>query len=149
MNRVVRFHQTGGPEVLRLEEVPVPEPRPGEVLIRTRALGLNRAESMFRLGQYGIDPVFPSGIGYEAAGVVDALGDGVSGLRVGDAVSVVPSFTMGDYPMHGGRSSPPPTRSSPTPRACPSRKRPRCGCSSSPPTAAWSTSPGSATATPS
>ncbi|MFE7707783.1 zinc-dependent alcohol dehydrogenase family protein [Streptomyces sp. NPDC057486] len=101
MNRAVRFHETGGPDVLRLEEVPVPAPGPGEVLIRTRALGLNRAESMFRLGQYGIDPVFPSGIGYEAAGVIEALGDGVSGLSVGEAVSVVPSFAMTDYPMHG------------------------------------------------
>lgn len=101
MHRVVRFHQTGGPEVLHLEEAPVPEPGPGEVLIRTRALGLNRAESMFRLGQYGTDPVFPSGIGYEAAGVVEALGDGVRGLSVGEAVSVVPSFTMTDYGVHG------------------------------------------------
>ncbi|MEU5644229.1 alcohol dehydrogenase catalytic domain-containing protein [Streptomyces milbemycinicus] len=101
MNRAVRFHQTGGPEVLRLEEVPDPVPGRGEVLIRTSALGLNRAESMFRLGQYGIDPVFPSGLGYEAAGVIEAVGDGVTGFRVGQAVSVVPSFTMPDYPMHG------------------------------------------------
>ncbi|MEV7085461.1 zinc-dependent alcohol dehydrogenase family protein [Streptomyces sp. NPDC093085] len=101
MNRAVRFHQTGGPEVLRLEEVPLPVPGPGEVLIRTRALGLNRAESMFRLGQYGTDPVFPSGVGYEAAGVVEALGDGVSGVGVGDAVSVVPAFSMTEYPVHG------------------------------------------------
>ncbi|MGO4748496.1 zinc-dependent alcohol dehydrogenase family protein, partial [Streptomyces sp. 2MCAF27] len=101
MNRAVRFHQTGGPEVLRLEEVPDPVPGRGEVLIRTAALGLNRAESMFRLGQYGIDPVFPSGLGYEAAGVIEAVGDGVTGFRVGQAVSVVPSFTMTDYPMHG------------------------------------------------
>ncbi|MEU0306450.1 zinc-dependent alcohol dehydrogenase family protein [Streptomyces cyaneofuscatus] len=101
MNRVVRFHQTGGPEVLHLEEAPVPEPGSGEVLIRTRALGLNRAESMFRLGQYGTDPVFPSGIGYEAAGAVEALGDGVHDLSVGEAVSVVPSFAMTDYGVHG------------------------------------------------
>ncbi|MFB7511102.1 alcohol dehydrogenase catalytic domain-containing protein, partial [Streptomyces broussonetiae] len=67
----------------------------------TRALGLNRAESMFRLGEYGTDPVFPSGLGHEAAGVVGAVGTGVTGLRVGDAVSVVPSFTMTDYPVHG------------------------------------------------
>lgn len=101
MNRAVRFDETGGPDVLRLEEVPLPQPGPGEVMIRTRALGLNRAESMFRLGQYGTYPVFPSGIGYEAAGVVEALGEGVHGLSVGDAVSVVPSFTMNDYPVHG------------------------------------------------
>jgi NADPH:quinone reductase-like Zn-dependent oxidoreductase len=101
MNRVVRFHETGGPEVLRLEEVPVPSPGPGEVLIRTRALGLNRAESMFRRGQYGYDPVFPSGLGYEASGEVEAVGAGVTGLAVGDAVSVVPSFKMTDYTVHG------------------------------------------------
>ncbi|MFC9425668.1 zinc-dependent alcohol dehydrogenase family protein [Streptomyces sp. NPDC056987] len=101
MSRTVRFHRTGGPEVLRLEEVPDPVPTGEEVLIRTRALGLNRAESMFRLGRYGIDPVLPSGLGYEAAGVVEALGPGVTGLHVGDAVSVVPSFTMTDYPVHG------------------------------------------------
>ncbi|MFK0109973.1 zinc-dependent alcohol dehydrogenase family protein [Streptomyces sp. NPDC091217] len=101
MSRTVRFHETGGPEVLRLEEIPDPVPAPGEVLIRTRALGLNRAESMFRLGEYGIDPVFPSGLGYEAAGVVEAVGAGVTGFQVGDAVSVVPSFAMTDYPVHG------------------------------------------------
>lgn len=101
MNRVVRFHETGGPEVLQLEESPLPQPGPGEVLIRTRALGLNRAESMFRLGRYGVDPVFPSGIGYEAAGVVEALGAGVTSLAVGDAVSVVPSFAMTEYGVHG------------------------------------------------
>lgn len=101
MSRVVRFERTGGPEVLRLAEVPDPVPGPGEVLIRTRALGLNRAESMFRLGQYGIDPIFPAGLGYEAAGQIAALGPGVTGLTVGAAVSVVPSFTMTDYPVHG------------------------------------------------
>ncbi|MFJ8108347.1 zinc-dependent alcohol dehydrogenase family protein [Streptomyces sp. NPDC096132] len=101
MSRAVRFHETGGPDVLHLEEIPDPEPVPGEVLIRTRALGLNRAESMFRLGEYGIDPVFPSGLGYEAAGVIEAVGTGVTDFRVGDAVSVVPSFTMTDYPVHG------------------------------------------------
>ncbi|MFI7388056.1 zinc-dependent alcohol dehydrogenase family protein [Streptomyces sp. NPDC049813] len=101
MNRVVRFHEIGGPDVLRLDEVPVPQPGPGEVLIRTRALGLNRAESMFRLGQYGTAPVLPASIGYEAAGVIEALGEGVHGLTVGEAVSVVPSFTMNDYPVHG------------------------------------------------
>ncbi|WP_059010716.1 zinc-dependent alcohol dehydrogenase family protein [Streptomyces specialis] len=101
MNRVVRFHRTGGPEVLSLEDVPVPAPAPDEVLLRTRALGLNRAESMFRRGQYGIDPVFPSGIGYEAAGEVEAVGDNVTGLAPGDAVSVVPAFPMTEYPVHG------------------------------------------------
>ncbi|MFF4503730.1 alcohol dehydrogenase catalytic domain-containing protein [Streptomyces sp. NPDC001401] len=101
MSRAVRFHEVGGPEVLRREEIPDPAPAPGELLIRTRALGLNRAESMPRRGEYGIDPVFPSGVGYEAARVIESVGAGVTGFGVGDAVSVVPSFTMTDYPMHG------------------------------------------------
>lgn len=101
MNRIVRFHETGGPEVLQIEDVPVPQPGPGEILLRTRALGLNRAEAMFRSGEYVIDAVFPAGNGYEAAGNVEALGEGVSGLSIGEAVSVVPSFTLVDYPVHG------------------------------------------------
>ncbi|MFI5754987.1 zinc-dependent alcohol dehydrogenase family protein [Streptomyces sp. NPDC051569] len=101
MNRAVRFHETGGPEVLRVEDVPVPVPAEGEVLIRTRALGLNRAESMFRGGEYGVDPVFPSGIGYEASGEIEAVGPGVTGFATGDAVSVVPAFMMTDYVVHG------------------------------------------------
>lgn len=101
MNRIVRFHETGGPEVLKLEDAPIPQPRPGEVLLRTRALGLNRAEAMFRSGEYVIDPVFPASNGYEAAGTVEALGEGVKELSIGEAVSVVPSFTLVDYPVHG------------------------------------------------
>jgi len=97
----VRFDRIGGPEVLRLEEVKVPAPGKGEVRIRARALGLNRAEVMFRTRTYVYDPIFPSGIGYEVAGEVEALGPQVEGLAVGDAVSVVPSFTMTDYPVHG------------------------------------------------
>lgn len=101
MSRSVRFRRTGGPEVLRLERVPDPVPGPGEVLIRTRALGLNRAESMFRLGQYGVHPVLPSGIGYEAAGLVEAVGADVGGLAAGTAVSVIPTFSMTEYGVHG------------------------------------------------
>ena len=52
MSRIVRFHQTGGPEVLRIDEVEVRAPKAGEVRIAVKALGLNRTESMFRLGQY-------------------------------------------------------------------------------------------------
>ena len=101
MSRQVRFHQTGPPEVLRLDQVEVPYPAKGEVRIRTRALGLNRAEALFRAGRYAFDPVLPSGIGYEAAGEVDAVGPDVAHLAVGDAVSVVPAFAMTDYGVHG------------------------------------------------
>ena len=101
MSRIVRFHQTGGPEVLQLEEVPEPKPGAGEILIHARAWGLNRADVLFRQGQYSVKPVLPSGLGYEAAGVIAAVGDEVGGFRIGQAVSVLPAFNLLDYPMHG------------------------------------------------
>ncbi len=101
MARVVRFHETGGPEVLRIEDVEVPPPGKGEVQIRIHALGLNRAESMFRSGQYLEDPKLPARLGYEAAGTVAATGPGVQGFQVGDAVSTIPSFSLNAYGLYG------------------------------------------------
>lgn len=101
MPRTIRFHETGGPEVLKIEEVPVPEPGAGEVRIRVRAIGLNRAESMFRSGNYVVQPVFPAGLGYEASGTIEALGEGVSGFEVGEPVSVIPAFAFNDYGLYG------------------------------------------------
>ena len=101
MARIVRFHQTGGPEVLKIEQVEVPSPGPGEVRIAVKALGLNRAEVMFRSGQYLEKPTFPARLGYEAAGTVAALGQGVQGLKVGDAVSTVPAFSQNQYGVYG------------------------------------------------
>lgn len=101
MPRIVRFHETGGPEVLRLDDVEMPEPGPAEVVIQARSLGLNRAESMFRQGQYLQDPVLPAKIGYEVAGTVRAVGADVTHVQPGAAVSVVPAFGMNDYGMHG------------------------------------------------
>lgn len=100
MPRTVRFHETGGPDVLHVEDVDVREPAAGEVRIRAHALGVNRAEAMFRAGQYLQDPVFPAGIGYESAGEVESVGEGVD-VTVGARVAVVPAFTMNDYPQHG------------------------------------------------
>ncbi len=82
----IRVHENGGPEVLRWEEVPVPEPGPGEVRLRHRAIGLNFVEIYFRMGLYPA-PHLPYVPGTEAAGVVEALGPGVSELRVGDRVA--------------------------------------------------------------
>jgi NADPH:quinone reductase-like Zn-dependent oxidoreductase len=101
MTRVVRFHQTGGPEMLRIEDEPLPEPGPDEVRIRVEAIGLNRAEALFRAGRYLETPQLPARIGYEAAGTLDAVGAGVAGLRAGDAVSVIPSFSMSRYGTYG------------------------------------------------
>lgn len=101
MTRVVRFHEFGGPEVLRLEDVDMRAPGAGEVRIRVRALGLNRAEALMRAGTYIETPNLPSGLGLEAAGLVEAVGDGVEGLAPGDAVSVVPPISMARYPAYG------------------------------------------------
>jgi NADPH:quinone reductase-like Zn-dependent oxidoreductase len=101
MARVVRFHELGGPEVLRVEEVEVRSPAKGEVQISIKALGLNRAEAMFRRGQYLEAPRFPARLGYEAAGTVAAVGAGAQGFKVGDAVSTIPSFSLNDYGLYG------------------------------------------------
>jgi NADPH:quinone reductase-like Zn-dependent oxidoreductase len=103
----VRFHEVGGPEVLRVEEVEVPPPGPGEVQIRIHALGLNRAEAMFRSGQYLEEPKLPARLGYEAAGTIAALGPGVGGFRVGDAVSTIPSFSLNTYGLYGDLANAP------------------------------------------
>ncbi|GCB43407.1 zinc-dependent alcohol dehydrogenase family protein [Streptomyces sp. NL15-2K] len=105
MVRTVRFHELGGPEVLRLEDVETGDPGPGELLIRVDAIGLNRAEALFRGGQY-IEPVkdFPARLGAEAAGVVEALGARETGFEAGQAVSVVPAFSMNDYGVYAERA---------------------------------------------
>ncbi|MGE7473439.1 zinc-dependent alcohol dehydrogenase family protein [Bosea sp. NPDC003192] len=101
MARTIRFHRQGGPEVLTIEDVDIPPPGPGEVSIRTRALGLNRAEALFRSGTYIEQARFPSGIGLEAAGLIESVGAGVDGLSPGDAVSLVPPRSMLSWPVHG------------------------------------------------
>ncbi|WP_027576289.1 zinc-dependent alcohol dehydrogenase family protein [Bradyrhizobium sp. WSM1743] len=100
MARAVRFHHHGGPEVLRIESVDVPPPATGEVQIRVKALGLNRAEALLRRGTYIESATFPSGLGLEAAGVVEAVGDDVTGFVPGDIVSIVPPLSMVRWPAY-------------------------------------------------
>ncbi|GAA2169032.1 zinc-dependent alcohol dehydrogenase family protein [Actinomadura napierensis] len=101
MTRTVRFHEVGGPEVLRLEDAEPGEPGPGELLIDIEAIGLNRAEALFRAGTY-IEPVkaFPARLGAEASGVVRAAGPGATGFPAGRPVSVIPAFSMNDYGVY-------------------------------------------------
>jgi len=101
MPKIVRFYETGAAEVLRIEELPLAEPGEGEVRLAVEAIGLNRAEVMFRQGKYLENPEPPSRLGYEAAGIVDAVGPGASGIRIGDRVSTIPSFSMGTYGVYG------------------------------------------------
>lgn len=101
MPKVIRFHEPGGPEVLKIEEVPTPRPGKGEVRLKVEAVGLNRAESMFFHGRYLEQPKFPSLLGYEAAGVVEAVGPGVDSDWVGKRAAVIPSFSMNSYGLLG------------------------------------------------
>lgn len=100
MARTIRFHRTGGPEVLRIEEVAVREPGPGEVRIRVDAVGLNRAEVNFRRGTYLEHPRLPAGLGSEAAGEVLRTGPDVERWEPGDLVCVIPAFSQNDYPVY-------------------------------------------------
>jgi NADPH:quinone reductase-like Zn-dependent oxidoreductase len=101
VSRTVKFAKAGGPEVLEFIETKVADPGPHEVRIKVKAIGLNRAESMWRNDKY-VEPVtFPAGLGYEAAGFVDAVGMDVTGIAVGDIVSTIPFFSMKKYPIYG------------------------------------------------
>ena len=99
--RTVRFGRLGGPEVLQIEDLPIVEPKSGEVRIRVQAIGLNRAEIMFRTGQYLEQPEFPSRIGLEATGIVEAIGAGVTKVRIGDKVSVATGQSIAKYGTYG------------------------------------------------
>ncbi|WP_179098152.1 alcohol dehydrogenase catalytic domain-containing protein, partial [Burkholderia pseudomallei] len=85
MAHAIRFHETGGPEVLRREETQVGAPGPGEVRVRHAAVGLNFADIYFRTGLYPAK--LPSGIGVEAAGIVTAVGGSVAALAAGERVT--------------------------------------------------------------
>lgn len=101
MPQIIRFHETGGPDVLEIENLPLIEPGEGEVRLKVETFSLNRADVMFRQGQYLEEPELPSRLGYEAAGIVDAVGPGTSDLHIGDRVSTIPAFSMGKYGVYG------------------------------------------------
>src|SRR6266851_7340 len=86
MPHAIRFHKTGGPEVLQWDEVPVGKPGPGEARLRPSAVGLNYVETYFRSGLYPTPPL-PSGLGTEAAGIVEEVGPGVTDVKPGDRVA--------------------------------------------------------------
>jgi NADPH:quinone reductase len=104
MSKVVRVHEHGGPEVLRIEELDVGSPGPREVRVRVEAIGLNRSEAVFRAGHYPVKPKLPTLIGYEASGIVEALGDAVQDFAVGDRVCVLPTFRLGEYGVYAERA---------------------------------------------
>ncbi|MGA2249346.1 quinone oxidoreductase family protein [Terracidiphilus sp.] len=91
--KAIQIRATGGPEMLELAELPIPQPGPGQVLLRIEAIGVNFIEAYFRRGQY--KATLPMTPGSEAAGVIEELGPGVSGFAVGEAVVSV--SVMGSY----------------------------------------------------
>ncbi len=114
-NRVVRVHAIGGSEVLRIDQLPAEPPAPDEVGIQVHAIGLNRADVMFRRNTYIEKPVLPSRLGFEAVGRVTALGAGVQGFQVGQRVSVVPGAPLGAHGTCGDWVNVPATRVLPAP----------------------------------
>jgi NADPH2:quinone reductase len=94
MSHAIRFHKTGGPEVLQWEEVPVGEPGPGEARVAHKAIGLNFIETYHRSGLYPLP--LPSGLGTEASGVVEAVGPNVTEVKAGDRVAYA-NGPLGSY----------------------------------------------------
>lgn len=107
MARIVRIHEYGDASVLRLEELELPAPAADEVQIDVKAIGLNRAEVMFRSHAYLQDAIFPSRLGYEAAGVVAAVGSAVSEIKVGDAVALIPPLDIARWGTYGDTANVP------------------------------------------
>ena len=102
MSRMIRFHQFGGPEVLQLDELPTPVPGPGEVLVRTQALGVGWRDVLWRQNLAAEQVAqLPSGLGAELAGIVEAVGEGVDDLAPGTPVASFPAGTPSQYPAWG------------------------------------------------
>lgn len=102
--KVIRFHQIGDASALKIDSLPLAKPKENELQIKVEAIGLNRAEVMFRKGAYLEAPELPSRLGYEAAGIVEAIGKNVQNLSVGDQVSTIPAFSMGEYGIYAERA---------------------------------------------
>ena len=84
--KAIRVHQFGGPEVLKLEDLPTPRPSAGEVLVRIHAAGVNPYDTYMRAGTYAVKPTLPYTPGSDGAGVIEAVGDGVTKVKRGDRI---------------------------------------------------------------
>jgi len=97
--KAILVRQFGGPEVLKLEEVPAPKPASGQVLVKIHAAGVNPADTYARTGNYAVLPSLPYTPGTDGAGVVDSIGDGVKKVNPGDRVYVNPARKCGSCRM--------------------------------------------------
>src|SRR5271165_3711585 len=93
MVKAIRVHEFGGPEVLKLEDVPDLQPGPGQVVVRIHAAGVNPVETYIRAGAYAVKPKLPYTPGNDGAGVVEAIGEGVKLVKKGDRVYVSGSLS--------------------------------------------------------
>ncbi|HOB72980.1 MAG TPA: NADPH:quinone reductase [Phycisphaerae bacterium] len=91
--KAIRVHEFGDPEVMRIEEMPDPQPGPGQVVVRLHAIGVNPVETYIRSGRYARTPSLPYTPGTDAAGVIEAVGEGVHGIEIGDRVYTAGSVT--------------------------------------------------------
>lgn len=101
MTGSVRIHAFGDANVLRIEDVVVGGPAPDEVRLRIHAIGVNRTEITLRSGRSPAAPQLPTGIGFEAAGIIDAIGEDVRGWAAGDRVALVPAYSAAQYALYG------------------------------------------------
>ncbi len=101
MARIVRIHEYGDASVLKLEDLEVSAPAANEVQISVKAIGLNRAEVMFRNHTYLQEAEFPSRLGYEAAGIVTAVGSDVTEIKIGDSVALIPPLDIARWGTYG------------------------------------------------
>ena len=101
MTKVIQIEKIGGPENLTLREVSLPEPGHGEVKLRVHAVALNRADVLYMRGVYAEKPDLPSRVGYEAAGIVEAVGSGVDRTWIGKRVATIPAFSVNTYGVLG------------------------------------------------
>ena len=105
MSRIVRIHNYGDASVLQIDNIEVQPPAADEIQIAVRSIGINRAEVMFRNHAYLQDAAFPSRLGYEAAGVVEAVGEEVTGFAKGDQIAVVPALDIAKWGTYGDRAN--------------------------------------------
>ncbi|MGE3143212.1 MAG: zinc-dependent alcohol dehydrogenase family protein [Hyphomonadaceae bacterium] len=104
MAKIVRFYETGGPEVLKVEDYTPGEPGPGQVLLKIHAIGLNRGEAAFRGGHYIVKPTLPSLIGSETSAQILKVGPGVTDFKAGDEVFTMPTFPQGQFGLYASET---------------------------------------------
>ena len=97
MVKIVRFHKTGGPNVLQIDDCSLDSPGPDEVTVRVKAFGINRSECMLRNGSYIFQPVTPCRIGFEGTGTIESVGNNVTAHDVGDDVSIIPFAVANEH----------------------------------------------------